>query len=222
MKKSWHKFVLVWLLLPVTAHADREIERDDFSGWMQVYDGLVYHENRNAFIFIDEAKRGSYTKVRLESVTVYSKNADGEGEIALKSSRYLEQGMRALLQRVGVDAEQAGPGVLDLRIAITGVEKSKEALKAYHIIPVAAVFRGAQEATGNVTTYIDTMLEGEMTDSVSGERVVAIVARGIEETEKRSGDELGFEDVRPTLDKWLLQYEETLADLLARQPAEPQ
>ena len=30
-----------------------------------------------------------------------------------------------------------------------------------------------------------------------------IVAKGILETEKRSGDELSFEDVQPTLDLWL-------------------
>ena len=86
-------------------------------------------------------------------------------------------------------------------MAITGAEKSKEDLKAYNFVPVAAVFRGAQAATGNVSTYIDTMFEAEMVDSVSGERVAAIVAKGIEETEKRSSDNLTFDDVKPTLDK---------------------
>jgi hypothetical protein len=81
---------------------------------------------------------------------------------------------------------------------------------------VSAVFRGAQAATGKVATYIDTMFEAEMTDSVSGVRIAAIVAKGIEETEKRSGDTLDFDDVKPTLDKWLAQYDRTLDGLLAK------
>ena len=101
-------------------------------------------------------------------------------------------------------------------IAITGVEKSKEELKAYNFVPVAAVFRGAQAATGNVATYIDTRFEAEMVDSVTGEQVAAVVAKGIEETEKRSGDSLRFDDIKPTLDKWLAQYAETPDEYLAR------
>jgi hypothetical protein len=37
------------------------------------------------------------------------------------------------------------------------------------------------------------MFEAEMVDSVSGERVAAIVAKGIEETEKRSGDDRPYD-----------------------------
>ena len=199
------------------AMADREIDEKDFSGWMQGYDSLVYNEKRNAYLFFNEARRGKYQRVLLDSVTVYSADAETNGAIALDASAYLSEGFNELLARKGIVAEGAGPGVLILRIAITGVEKSSEDLKAYNFIPVAAVFRGAQAATGNVSTYIDTMFEGEMTDSQSGERLGAIVAKGIMETEKRSGDELTFSDVKPTLDKWLNQYEQTLDEYLGAQ-----
>lgn len=39
---------------------------------------------------------------------------------------------------------------------------------------------------------------------------------GIEETGKRRGDELTFDDVKPTLDKWLAQYSDTLDGYLAK------
>ena len=80
---------------------------------------------------------------------------------------------------------------------------------------MGAVFRVAQTATGKVSTYIDSMFEAEMVDSVSGERAAAIVTKGVQETEKRSGDELDFEDVKPILDLWLAQYDKTLNDFLA-------
>lgn len=207
------------LLLAVSstlALADREIESKDFSGWMKAYDSLVYDEERNAFLFFNEEKRGTYNKVILEGVTVYSKAGEAPTEIAEEATSYLTKGLADLLASKGLAASEPGPGVLRLKLAITGAEKSKEDLKVYNFVPVAAVFRGAQAATGNVSTYIDTMFEAEMEDSVSGERVAAIVAKGIEETEKRSGDELSFDDVRPTLDKWLAQYSQTLDGYLAK------
>lgn len=216
--RSLTKLVLALFFITSSAItlADREVETTDFSGWMKDYDSLTYNEERNAFLFFNEAKRGVYTKVILEEVAVYSTKHDADPEIAEKSSRYLTEGLAKLLESKGLAASEPGPDVLRLKIAITGAEKSKEDLKAYNFIPVAAVFRGAQAATGNVATYIDVMFEGEMVDSASGERVAAIVAKGIEETEKRSGDTLTFDDVKPTLDKWIAQYSTTLDEYLAK------
>jgi Cft2 family RNA processing exonuclease len=211
---------LLLVLLVVTsstlALADREVETKDFSGWMKDYDSLTYKEERNAFIFFNEAKRGMYKKVILDEVVIYSADGETQGEIAEKSSSYMAKGLADLLESKGLAASEPGPDVIRLKVAITAVEKSKEDLKVYNFVPVAAVFRGAQAATGNVATYIDAMFEAEMVDSVSGDRVAAIVAKGIEETEKRSGDELTFDDVKPSLDKWLGQYSTTLDGYLAK------
>jgi hypothetical protein len=217
--RSIMKIVLVLLVAAsaTMALAAREVKTKDFSGWMKDYDSLTYKEDRNAFLFFNEAKRGLYKKVILEQVVIYSKDGDADGEIAEKSTSYLAKGLADLLASKGLAASDPGPGVLRLKLAITAVEKSKEDLKAYNFVPVSAVFRGAQAATGNVATYIDAMFEAEMVDSLSGDRVAAIVAKGIEETEKRSGDDLTFDDVKPTLDKWLAQYNETLDGYLAKQ-----
>ena len=216
--RSITKLLLVFLVVTSSslAIAAREVKTKDFSGWMKNYDSLTYNEERNAFVFFNEAKRGKYNKVILEEVVIYSEDGEAEGEIAEKSTRYLADGIADLLKSKGIAASEPGADVLRVKMAITAVEKSKEDLKAYNFVPVAAVFRGAQAATGNVSTYIDAMFEAEMVDSVSGDRVAAIVAKGIEETEKRSGDEFTFEDVKPTLDKWLAQYSKTLDGYLAR------
>lgn len=198
------------------AMADREIKTKDFSGWMKDYDSLKYNEERNAFLFFNEDKRGVYNKILLDKVAIYSENGEPAGEIAEEASSYLSKALADILASKGLAASKPGPGVLRLKFAITAVEKSKEDLKAYNFVPVAAVFRGAQAATGNVSTYIDAMFEAEMVDSVSGDRVAATVAKGIEETEKRSGDELTFEDIKPTLDKWIAQYGKTLDGYLAK------
>jgi hypothetical protein len=69
MKLSRWFFVLV-LCTSSLAVADREIDKKDFSGWMKAYDSLVYDEQRNAYLFYNEAKRGQYQRVLLDSVTV--------------------------------------------------------------------------------------------------------------------------------------------------------
>ncbi|QFU77300.1 DUF3313 family protein [Halioglobus maricola] len=187
----------------------------DFSGWLESYETLVYVEERNAFFFSNENKRGHYEKVMLHEVTLYGKNARSDNELGVQSSDYLREGILAIFEDEGVLATEPGPKVARLSLAITGVEKSIESLKAHNLVPVSAVFRGAKRATGNLNTYIDVMFEGEATDSVTGERILAIVAKGIGSTEKKSGDELEFDDLVPTLDLWLVQYRKTVSDFLA-------
>jgi hypothetical protein len=212
------KLVLALSLVTNTslAMASKEVKTKDFSGWMDDYDSLVYNKEKNGFLFFNEDKRGKYDKVMLQSVTVYSVDAKADTTIATQATDYLTTGVRKILEEEGILAVEPGPTVLRYHMAITGVEKSTEELKAHNLIPVSALFRGAKAATGNLNTYIDAMFEAELVDSVSGERVAATVRKGISQTEKKSGDDLAFEDVKPTLDMWLESYRQTLKDLLAR------
>ena len=204
------------LLVALPASADRDISKKDFSGWLKDYDSLVFVEERNAFIFFNEEKRGLYEDIILDSLVVYSQQAEEDATVANSASEYLTQGVNDLLKEKGLAADGPGEKTVKLKLAITGVEKSKEDLKAINFIPVAAVFRAAKTATGNTATYIDAMFEAEMVDSMTGERLAAIVVKGISETEKKSGDELTFEDVQETLDAWLARFSKTLDDYLAK------
>ncbi len=196
--------------------AQKDIAPADFSGWLDDYDKLVFNQELNQFVFFNEEARGKYDKVMLQSVTVYAVDAKSNRSVATASSDYLTKGARRVLEEKGVLAQEPGPGVLRYHMAITGVEKSKEDLKAHNLIPVSALFRGAKAATGNLNTYIDAMFEAELVDSVTGERVAATVRKGVGTTDKKSGDELDFDDVKPTLDMWLESYSKTLDEFLAR------
>ena len=84
------------MLLVITsstlAMAARELKTKDFSGWMNDYDSLVFSEERNAYLFLNEAKRGSYSKVILDEVVIYSENGEAGGQIAEESTSYLAKG----------------------------------------------------------------------------------------------------------------------------------
>jgi Cft2 family RNA processing exonuclease len=210
--------IIAVLLVTVSAVAiaQRDVGDKDFSGWLEDYDSLVFNEKRNAFIFSKKEKAGTYEKVLLQPIELFSATGKADTDRAREAIEYLNNGLLKILEEKGIAATEPGPKVARLRLAITGVEKSKEELKARNLIPVSAVFRGAQAATGNLSTYIATMFEAEAVDSMSGERVMAIVTKGIDETEKRSGDELTFEDFKPTLDLWLERYALTMDEFLAK------
>ncbi len=217
MKSLFNLFVVLSAVFVASlSMAQQEIKPADFSGWLEDYDKLVFSEELNSFVFFNEEMRGKYDKVMLQSVTVYAVDAKSNKHIATRASDYLTEGARKVLEDKGVLAMEPGPGVLRYNMAITGVEKSKEDLKAHNLIPVSALFRGAKAATGNLNTYIDAMFEAELVDSVTGEQVAATVRKGIGATDKKSGDELEFEDVKPTLDMWLESYSKTLDAFLAR------
>ena len=204
------------LISSATALAQRSVGNKDFSGWMESYESLVFNEKRNAFIFSNKEHVGKYEEVLLEPIELYSATGKADKDRAQEAMEYLTKGVQAMLEEKGIAATAPGPKVARLKLAITGVEKSKEDLKAHNLIPVSALFRGAKAATGNVATYIATMFEGEAVDSVSGERIMAIVTKGISETQKRSGDELTFEDFKPPLDLWLERYSLTIDEFVAK------
>lgn len=207
-------FVAVLASLSSWSHAAKQISDKDFSGWLDDYDSLEFNEAKNSFVFFNEEARGKYNKVLLESVAVYSMNAKADKVMATKATDYMRDGVLKVLAQRDILATEPGPDVLRYSMAITGVEKSKDELKAHNLIPVSALFRGAQEVAGKVSTYIDAMFEAELVDSETGERVAATVRKGIGETSKRSGDELTFEDIQPTLDLWLKEYALTLDEFL--------
>lgn len=121
--------ILFMIIGSTFSMAAREVKTKDFSGWMEDYDSLTYSEERNAFLFFNEARRGTYSKVILDEVSVYSKIGEADPEIAQEATTYLSQGISALLEKKGIAASEAGGGVLRLKWAITGAEKSKEDLK---------------------------------------------------------------------------------------------
>ena len=216
LRRTRVSLALVLALVGTASVQAQEVKTKDFSGWMQSYENLRYIEDRNAWLFTNEERRGTYKTIMMGDVSVYGSNVEENSDIALQASDYMREGMIQMFKDEGVYAAEPGPDVVKLSIAITGAEKSVESMKPRDVIPVAAVFRGAKAATGNLKTYIDVMFEGEAVDSVSGDQVMAIVTRDYGDTDKKSGDEFQFEDLVPTLDRWLAQYRETLRGYLAK------
>jgi hypothetical protein len=156
------------------------------SGFLDDYSGL-YPDPKNGDLLIYEKNKEvlkAYHKFMIEPVTVYLlPEAEDRGinpDDLDRLARYFADAITDELldsDRYEVVTEP-GPGVLDVRIAITNVEptggKKNAALKAGASAASMAVAPGASLAVPRLSVG-KVEIEGEMLDSASGERIAAFV-----------------------------------------------
>lgn len=106
--------------------------------------------------------------------------------------------------------DQAGPGVVRVRVAISSVTAEAAALKAYQYIPLAYLVHKADEAVTGTTMVSMVFLEAELNDSVTGELLAEAVKRGDGATVKEDV-QVTAADVTPLIDRWA----QLAADLIA-------
>jgi hypothetical protein len=107
-----------------------------------------------------------------------------------------------------------------MRMAITGVSTSAEGLKAYEYIPFAAIVAGVTSATGARDREAYIIVETELLDSLTGERMFI-------EVYKRKGDKLIENDtqiltldtVRDLIDNGAAQSRMFFENLVAKSSA---
>ena len=98
-------------------------------------------------------------------------------------------------------SEEAGPQVVRVQAAITGVSVETEGMKAYEVLPVTAIFGGIKAMTGTRDREVRIFLEAKLTDSESGEVLGAAVRRLKGENLKGKKDQLTVEDMRKNIEQ---------------------
>ena len=166
MKVSTFVFVL---LLIGTLAACQSTTPTARSGFLGDYSKLKSDPNfDNALRWANPAKPvKQYRKFMLDPVIVhFAPNAEGTaidpGELKKLTDYFHDQAAKALSKQFQV-VSQPGPGVLRIRVAITGIEKT---------IPILNIHPGTRLTGAGLG---GASMEGEAIDSVSGERIVAIM-----------------------------------------------
>jgi len=147
-------------------------------------------------------KPGAYQKVLIDAVQFYPapQPSPQVDEHTLNDIRnYMDKSLRDKLGSKLALASEPGPGVVRMRPAITAVSSKHQGLKPYEILPVGFIIsRGivgkAKEAT--------IQLEIEAVDSMSGERLGAVVRKGVGAKLEGKDPKLTVDHLRPLLDKW--------------------
>jgi hypothetical protein len=106
-------------------------------------------------------------------------------------------------------AQQPGPGVVYLRVALTDliVKKKKRGLLAY--TPVGAVVKVGSDALKeafNKVDFIETTFQAELVDSLSNDVLAALVAeRGARKAEGQKETRIDMDQMRQNMRAWSLR-----------------
>jgi O-succinylbenzoate synthase len=162
----------------------------------------------------------NYKSVLIEDVILFPEPQPGpqvsqETLDAVKD--YLTEKLQKKVSSVLKVAPGTGPEVLRMQTAVTGVKITVEGMKAYEVLPVAAVFGGLEALSGERDENVVVFVEFKLSDSVTGEMVGAAVRRVEGEKLKNAKDQLLLEHLQDNLDTVADEAQSTMSHVLGEE-----
>jgi hypothetical protein len=113
--------------------------------------------------------------------------------------------------------EQPGPGVMTLRVALINATTATPVLRTVSVvIPQARLLNSVNNlATGSYAFVGSAQSEGEVLDSVTGERLAAAVDRRSGGLSVKNADVWEWGDAKNAMDYWAQRTDQRLVDLRA-------
>jgi hypothetical protein len=154
-------------------------QKKEHSGFLKDYSGLASVPDMDEALFYQNPKRHlkEFTAFILDPVVIhFAPNASGTGidpaELKELADFWHEEAVKALSKRYKVVTEP-GQGVLRVRAAITGIQKTVPVANIHPAMKMSGVGLGG------------AAMEAEAVDSRTGERVLAVI-------DSRTGSRLGI------------------------------
>ncbi len=201
-----------------TTHQAKEPAKP--SGFLGDYSALLPGEGDEAqLVFIDSrADFASYESIIIESVTIWrsSSTANIPEQERTEVINALQAALYTELSKDFSIVQRAGPGVLRVRAAVTDATGANLAgPTSATALPESRLLSAAGDlASGNRSLVVSTGIEGEVTDSVTHQRLVAAVDRRVgSSTLRSSGD---WDLLRKDFDFWAGRLRERLVALRSR------
>jgi hypothetical protein len=205
-----------------TTRQSRDVET---SGFLGDYSQLKEGEGDEAqLVYIDPAaKFAQYDAVWIDTVTIWSneETSDVSAEDQQLLTDYLYKALHEQLSQdyKVVDGPQAG--AIRVRAAITDAKGARSALKTItSIVPQLRMATALVGLSAGTSVMVGkARLEGELTDSQSGHRLVAVVDTRQGTKALRGG--LGkWADVEQAFEYWAQRLRTRLGELSGRAPAD--
>jgi hypothetical protein len=215
--------LLVTLLFTGCA-ATKTADVADYSGYIGDYDGLekttdeLGHEvlrwQSSDFI------TGVYETLMIDDIVFYpagKATAQISEELLIEIREYSNAVLLHEVSKVVPVTNQPGPDVLRMRMAITGVSTSAEGLKAYEYIPVAAIAAGVTSATGARNREVFFIVETELLDSMTGERMfIEVFKQKAKKLIENDTQQVTLDSVRDLIDDGAAQSRMFFENLIAK------
>jgi hypothetical protein len=137
-------------------------------------------------------------------------------ELLIEMHDYSNAALMHEISKVVPVTSQPGPSVLRMRMAITGVSTSAQGLKAYEYIPVAAIAAGVTSASGARDREAFFVVETELLDSTTGERMfIEVYKQKGEQLIENDTEILTLDTVRDLIDDGAAQSRMFFENLIA-------
>ena len=158
----------------------------------------------------------SYTKVIIQPVTFWGGAASAPSTATQQMlCDYLYNELNRKLGRTYQIVTQPGPNTMVLRIALTDVTSSTPGLRTISVIvPQARLLTAlGNTVTGNQAFAGGAQGEGEVTDSLTGERLAAFIDRREAGAQIASATSWQWGDVKTVMDNWVGRIQKQLTNL---------
>jgi hypothetical protein len=158
----------------------------------------------------------SYTKIIIEPVTFWgSSTSDASTATQQMLCDYLYNALNTTLAQNLQIVTEPGPNTMVLRIALTDVTGSTPGLRTISVVvPQARLLTAlGNVVTGNQAFAGSAQGEGELTDSVTGERLAAFVDRTQAAASLSNADSWRWGDVKTVMDSWVVLIQKRLVQL---------
>lgn len=186
----------------------KTVPKQEFSGYLGDYSELKKTKDAEGHEVLrwqsPKLKPGTYKAMILDPIVFYPAPRPTK-QVSLQTLEqmrdYLNKAVKAQVGKVIKLTDKTGPGVVCMRSAITGAATETEALKGYQYIPIAFLVTEAEGATGDRSREAYIVLEAEILDSRTGERLAMDVRKDVaKKLLKNDKQQLTLDDVRPMLD----------------------
>jgi len=196
----------------VVGCASNAPKQTDYSGYLGNYSDLSEAKGPKGEEFLRYVSPrftpANYHAVMVDKVDFYPKPEPTE-QVSQQTidqiGGYLNEALRKNIGEKVEVVEEPGPGVAELKVAITGVAGEKEGLKPYQIVPIAFVATMAYRGVAGTPQEAKLVVESEAKDSVSGEILLKSVRVGTGENLQKSASGervVTLASVKPIIDRW--------------------
>lgn len=217
--KTIYSIILVVLCTTLLSGCGSDPVNTSNSGFLGNYDGFKERPwSDGARVYLRPGKDlhdlKKYNKLMLTPVEVWHAKGSEYKGVNPQELKYITDSftkkLKAAFEPDYPFVTQPGPDVLVIRMALTGLEKKSPERSALGYIPIALLISASQKAVdsaqGEEEIVYRAALEAEGYDSVSGDRVVAVIDQRIsDETDvKKGGSNVRVLD--ETLDYWVKRF----------------
>ena len=196
--------------------------KQQFSGYLSNYSDLKQVTGAEKGVeylrwMSPEVQSGKYTKILPKGVSFYPKmtpEQQASRQTLIEIRDYYDEAVKREYAAMGILATEPGPGVAIAEFAITGVYIQAEGMKAYDVIPIAAVISLTEAATGTRDRVVQLVMEGKLIDSETDALLADAVYKGLGKDLPNDTAQLTLDDVKPVLDKWAANLAATAAAVI--------